>query len=100
YVTSRFSIDAQTLRAFGDYVDLGSREGVPVSRATDRVTVSFPFLRAQTLSFSYLALKYPGIAASRIGSIAYLVNLGGLTSIAFSGFQDFRQRDARGFFAS
>ncbi|MBR8367211.1 fimbrial biogenesis outer membrane usher protein [Burkholderia sp. AU19243] len=100
YVTPRFSIDAQTLRAFGDYGDLGSREGAPVSRATDRVTVSFPFLRAQTLSFSYLALKYPGVAASRIGSIAYLVNLGGLTSITFSGFQDFSQHDARGFFVS
>nr|WP_081062098.1 fimbria/pilus outer membrane usher protein [Burkholderia territorii] len=100
YVTPRFSIDAQTLRAFGDYGDLGSREGVPVSRATDRVTVSFPFLRAQTLSFSYLGLKYPGIVPSRIGSIAYLVNLGGLTSITFSGFQDFRQHDARGFFVS
>ncbi|WP_174976269.1 fimbria/pilus outer membrane usher protein [Burkholderia contaminans] len=100
YVTPRVSIDAQTLRAFGGYGDLGAREGIPVSSATDRVTVSFPFLRAQTLSFSYLGLKYPGIDASRIGSIAYLVNLGMLTSLTVSAFQDFRQRDTRGFFAS
>ena len=100
YVTPRVSIDAQTLRAFGGYGDLGAREGIPVSSATDRITVSFPFLRAQTLSFSYLGLKYPGIDASRIGSIAYLVNLGMLTSLTVSAFQDFRQRDTRGFFAS
>ncbi|WP_321790505.1 fimbria/pilus outer membrane usher protein [Burkholderia pyrrocinia] len=100
YVAQRFSIDAQTLRAFGGYGDLGTREGTPVSSATDRITLSFPFLRAQTLSFSYLALKYPGAAASRIGSVAYLVNLGRLTSLTFSAFQDFRQRDTRGFFAS
>ncbi|OJB26539.1 fimbrial protein [Burkholderia ubonensis] len=100
YVTPRFSIDAQTLRAFGGYGDLGSREGTPVATASDRVTVSLPFLHAQTLSFSYLGLKYPGARASRIGSAAWSVNFGWRASMTVSAFQDFRQHDARGFFIS
>ncbi|QRR10870.1 fimbrial biogenesis outer membrane usher protein [Burkholderia sp. MS455] len=100
YVTPRFSVDAQTLRAFGGYGDLGAREGTPVATISDRVTVSFPFLRAQTLSFSYLGLKYPGAPASRIGSAAWSVNFGMLASMTVSAFQDFRQHNARGFFVS
>ena len=99
-MTPRFSVDAQTLRAFGGYGDLGAREGTPVATVSDRVTVSFPFLRAQTLSFSYLGLKYPGASASRIGSAAWSVNFGMRASMTVSAFQDFRQHDARGFFVS
>ena len=100
YVTQRFSADAQTLRAFRGYGDLGSREGTPVTTASDRVTVSLPFLHAQTLSFSYLGLKYPGAPTSRIGSAAWSVNFGMRASMTVSAFQDFRQHDARGFFIS
>lgn len=100
YVTPHFSIDAQTLRAFRGYSDLGSREGTPVATTSDRVTVSLPLLRAQTLSFSYLDLKYPGVPAAQIGSATWSANFGTLASLTVSTFQDFRHRNARGFFVS
>ena len=49
-IEPHFSIDAQTNRAFGNYGDLGARDGTPVPDATDQVTLALPFLRHQTLS--------------------------------------------------
>ncbi|WDD94932.1 fimbria/pilus outer membrane usher protein [Burkholderia sp. FERM BP-3421] len=99
-IEPRFSIDAQTLRTVANYGDLAARDGTPVPTVTDRVTLSLPFIRAQTLSLSYIGLKYPGAPTSQIGSVAYSISLGGLLSLTVSAFQDFRQRDSRGAFLS
>lgn len=99
-VRPRFSIDAETLRAYGNYGDLAARDGTPVPTATDRVTLSLPFIRSQTFAISYIGLKYPGLQASRIGSVSYSVNVGSLASINVSAFQDFHQRGSRGVFVS
>ncbi|AHI80302.1 type VII secretion system (T7SS), usher family protein [Burkholderia thailandensis E444] len=68
--------------------------------ATDRITLSLPFIRSQTLAISYIGLKYPGLQSSRIGSVSYSVNVGSQASINVSAFQDFHQRDSRGVFMS
>nr|WP_251232779.1 fimbria/pilus outer membrane usher protein [Burkholderia mallei] len=99
-VLPRFSIDAQTLRAFGQYGDLAARDGTPVASATDRVTLSLPFIRSQTFAISYIGLRYPGLQTARIGSVSYSVNVGNLASINVSAFQDFHQHDSRGVFVS
>ncbi|WP_323120950.1 fimbria/pilus outer membrane usher protein [Burkholderia alba] len=99
-IEPRFSIDAQTLRAFSNYGDLAARDGTPVPTVTDRVTVSLPFIRAQTLAVSYIGLKYPGAPTSQIGSVSYSLSFGSLASINVSAFQDFRQRHSRGVFLS
>ncbi|EGD00824.1 fimbrial biogenesis outer membrane usher protein, partial [Burkholderia sp. TJI49] len=49
-IEPRFSINAQTTRAFGRYGDLASRDGTPVPSATDQATFALPFLHRQTLS--------------------------------------------------
>lgn len=96
FVSPRVSIDAQTIRAFRDYGDLAARDGTPVPTITDRVTVSVPFLRNQTVSASYIGYKIPGATPSQIGSLAWTFNFGNLVSVNLSAYQDFRQRDSRG----
>ena len=95
-----FSIDAQTIRAFGNYGDLAASDGTPVPTATDRVTLAIPFFNAQTLSLSYIGFKYPQARTSQIGSVSYTLNVGNLASVNVSAYQDFRQRDSRGAFIS
>ncbi|WP_429304683.1 fimbria/pilus outer membrane usher protein [Paraburkholderia sp. GAS199] len=95
-----FSIDAQTLRAYGNYGDLAASDGTPVPTATDRVTLALPFFSRQTVSLSYIGYRYPGAPASRIGSLSYTLNLGNLASLTLSTYKDFLQHDAQGVFLS
>ncbi|NYH19004.1 fimbria/pilus outer membrane usher protein [Paraburkholderia bryophila] len=97
-IEPRFSIDAQTLRAYGNYGDLAARDGTPVPTATDRVTLALPLFSRQTLSLSYIGYRYPGVSASRIGSLSYTLSFGNLASLTFSTYKDFLQHDAQGVF--
>jgi outer membrane usher protein len=97
-IEPHFSIDAQTLRAYGNYGDLGARDGTPVPTATDRVTLALPFFSRQTVSVSYIGYRFPGIPSSRIGSLSYTVNFGNLASLTVSTYKDFLQHDAQGVF--
>lgn len=99
-IEPRFSIDAQTIRAFGHYGDLAARDGTPVPTATDRVTLALPFFSRQTFSVSYIGFKFPQAPASRIGSVSYTLNFGNLASVNLSAYQDFKQHDSRGVFVS
>ena len=96
YVSPRVSIDAQTIRAFGNYGDLAARDGTPVPTTTDRVTLAIPFLRSQTFSLSYIGYKIPSAPPSQIGSVAWTFNFGNLVSLNLSAYQDFRQHNSRG----
>ncbi|OAJ52020.1 fimbrial protein [Paraburkholderia ginsengiterrae] len=97
-IEPHFSIDAQTLRAYGNYGDLAARDGTPVPTATDRVTVALPFFSRQTLSLSYVGYRFPGIPASRIGSLSYTLNFGNLASLTLSTYKDFLQHGTQGVF--
>ncbi|WP_345813421.1 fimbria/pilus outer membrane usher protein [Paraburkholderia sp. PREW-6R] len=99
-IEPHFSIDAQTLRAYGNYGDLAARDGTPVPTATDRVTLALPFFSRQTLSLSYIGYRFPGVPASRIGSLSYTLNFGNLASLTFSTYKDFLQHDAQGVFVT
>lgn len=99
-IEPHFSIDAQTLRAYRNYGDLAARDGTPVPTATDRVTVALPFFSRQTVSVSYIGYRFPGLPASRIGSLSYTLNFGNLASLTFSTYKDFMQHDAQGIFLS
>ena len=99
-VEPHFSIDAQTIRAFGNYGDLAARDGTPVPTATDRVTLALPLFASQTFSVSYIGFKFPQAQPSKIGSVSYTVNFGNLASLNLSAYQDFKQHDSRGVFLS
>ncbi|WP_310631057.1 fimbria/pilus outer membrane usher protein [Paraburkholderia sp.] len=96
FVSPRFSIDAQSIRAFGNYGDLAARDGTPIPTTTDRVTLAIPFLRNQTFSLSYIGYKIPSAPVSQIGSVSWTFNFGNLVSLNLSAYQDFRQRESRG----
>ncbi|MFM0732276.1 fimbria/pilus outer membrane usher protein [Paraburkholderia sediminicola] len=97
-IEPHFSIDAQTLRAYGNYGDLAARDGTPVPTATDRVTLALPFFSRQTVSLSYIGYRFPGIPASRIGSLSYTLNFGNLASLTLSTYKDFLQHNSQGVF--
>jgi outer membrane usher protein len=99
-IEPHFSIDAQTIRAAGNYGDLGARDGTPVPDAIDQVTLSLPFLRHQTLSVSYIGFRQPQEPASKIGSVSYTLNFGNLATVNLSAYRDFHQHDSSGVFLS
>src|SRR5471032_2019810 len=99
-IEPHFSIDAQTIRAFGNYGDLAARDGTPVPTATDQVTLALPFYSSQTISLSYIGFKVAQALPSQIGSVSYTVSFGNLMSLNLSAYQDFKQHDSRGVFLS
>jgi outer membrane usher protein len=99
-IEARFAIDAQSIRAFANYGDLAARDGSPVARATDRITVSMPFFEKQNLALSYIGMKFPRTEASHIGSLSYGINFGKNATLNLSAYQDFHQHDSHGVFLS
>lgn len=98
YVEPAFSVELQTVRALGDYGDLGSREDVPVPRQTDRVTLSLPLTQSQSIALSYIGFRLPQSPAAKIGSASYTANLHSRVSMNVSAFNDFSQTNARGIY--
>ncbi|RKP52726.1 fimbrial biogenesis outer membrane usher protein [Trinickia fusca] len=99
-IEPNFLIDAQTIRAFGNYGDLAARDGIPVPSATDRVTLALPFLRHKTFSVSYIAFRSPQGPSSRIGSVACTLDVGNRISLSLNAYRDFKQRNANGAFVA
>ncbi|MBR8397395.1 fimbrial biogenesis outer membrane usher protein [Burkholderia cenocepacia] len=99
-IEPRFSINAQTIRAFGRYGDLASRDGAPVPSATDQATLALPFMYRQTLSLSYIGFRLPQGPSARIGTVSYTLNVGDLASLSVSAYRDFAQQGANGAFVS
>lgn len=98
FLDPRFSLSAQTVRAIGHFGDLASSQGASVPSTTDQATLSFPLMRRQTVSLSYIGSKYPQGPASKIGAISYALNIGNLVSLTLSAYKDFKQRRASGGF--
>ncbi|OXI48612.1 fimbria/pilus outer membrane usher protein [Burkholderia aenigmatica] len=99
-IEPRFSINAQTIRAFGRYGDLASRDGAPVPSATDQATLALPFMHRQTLSLSYIGFRLPQGPSARIGTVSYTLSFGDLASLSVSAYRDFAQQGANGAFVS
>ncbi|WP_422110696.1 fimbria/pilus outer membrane usher protein [Burkholderia multivorans] len=99
-IEPRFSINAQTTRAFRRYGDLASRDGAPVPSATDQATLALPFMHRQTLSLSYIGFRLPQGPSARIGTASYTLGLGNLASVTVSAYRDFAQHGTSGAFVS
>lgn len=96
YVEPAFSVELQTVRALGNYGDLGSREDAPVARQTDRVTFSLPLTQSQSVSLSYIGFRMPQVPAAKIGSASYTANLHSRVSMNLSAYNDFAQTNSHG----
>jgi len=99
-IEPRFSIDAQTIRAFSNYGDLAARDGTPVAAATDTVTLGLPLFGSQTLALSYIGSRYPQQPSSAIASVSYSLNLSRLISLNLNAYRDFKQHNSHGLFLS
>ncbi|MCP1120131.1 fimbria/pilus outer membrane usher protein [Robbsia andropogonis] len=99
-IRPNFSINADTIRTLANYGDIAAREGDVVPTAQDRATVSFPFLKRQSLALSYIGLRQRTGPRSRIGSLSYVVNIGTIGSVNLSLFKDFGDQPTNGFFVS
>ncbi|WP_313174869.1 fimbria/pilus outer membrane usher protein [Massilia sp.] len=104
YLSPRLSIDVQSTRASAGYADLGTREGVPVSRVDDRITANFSPSAGQSVSASLVAYRLaggaPGQATSRIASLAWSMRLGEGAYLGVNAYQDLGLSSARGVSAS
>ncbi|MGK5041258.1 fimbria/pilus outer membrane usher protein [Janthinobacterium sp. GB1R12] len=98
YVGPRFSVDVQSVRASAGFGDLASRDGSPVVRAADRVTVSLPLPAGSSISSSYIGYRTPGAPPSKLATLGYSATLFHGLFLNASLFQDLRQREKRGFY--
>ncbi|MDN2710982.1 fimbria/pilus outer membrane usher protein [Janthinobacterium sp. SUN118] len=98
YLGPRFSVDAQSVRASAGFGDLASRDGSPVVRAADRLTVSLPLPAGSSVSTSYISYRTPGAPPSKLATVGYSATLFHGLFFNASLFQDLRQRAKRGFY--
>lgn len=98
YVGPSFSVDAYSVRASAGFGDLASRDGSPVVRAADRLTVSLPLPAGSSISSSYISYRTPGAAPSKLATLGYSATLFHGLFLNASLFQDLRQREKRGFY--
>jgi len=100
YIAPRVALDLQSTRASGGYADLGTLEGAPVSRASDRATLSVSLEKAGSLSASFVHYRAPAQAAVRLASLAYSRSLWQGAFFSLSGYQDLDRKASRGLTAS
>lgn len=100
YLSPRFSIDAQSQRASARYSDLGTAEGSPTVRASDRLNLSVSLSRGQGLGLSLVSLRQPLSEPAKVAALNYSVALGMGLYFSASAFRDFHTRSARGVFFS
>lgn len=100
YISSRFSFDAQSLRASPNYGDLGTAEGAPVSSVNDRISLNLSLPRAQSASVNYVRYQSPQQQPARIAALAYSLSIGYGAYFSISGFIDLQNRQARGMLAT
>jgi outer membrane usher protein len=98
YMGPRFSVDVQSVRASASFGDLASRDGSPVVRAADRLTVSLPLPAGSSISSSYISYRTPGAPPSKLATLGYSATLFHGLFFNASLFQDLLQREKRGFY--
>ncbi|NYE63447.1 outer membrane usher protein [Duganella sp. 1224] len=100
YLSPRFSVDLQSQRASSRYGDLGTVEGAPVVRASDRANLSVALFGGQGLGVSAVNVRAPLVPPARIAALNYSASLGWGLYLSVSAFRDFRDDKARGVFIS
>jgi outer membrane usher protein len=81
YVSPRFALDLQSIRASAGFGDLGTLEGTPVPRALDRASISTAF-GGNSFSLNLIGLRTPLVAGGAPLIDPFGNPLGGLTAQA------------------
>ncbi|MET0266977.1 MAG: fimbria/pilus outer membrane usher protein [Duganella sp.] len=100
YLSTRFSIDLQTLRASRHYSDIGTLDGGGTVRASSRANLSLALPGRQSLSLSLISLRTSLAPPARVSALSYTAALGQSLYLSVSAFRDLRDDRARGVFFS
>lgn len=100
YIGRRFGIDAQSTHATRYYGDLATRDGSPVARAANRLSLNMSLPGEQNLSLSLISYRAPPADPAKIASLSYSITLFRRLFFSVSAFQDYKNRGNRGMFFS
>lgn len=100
YVSPRFSIDLQTQRATRHYSDLGTLEGTPVARVSDRASVNATLPMGQSVGLSWLSYRNPLQPAAKVAALSYALTLRSGVYFSVNGFRDLKDHSVRGISAT
>jgi outer membrane usher protein len=100
YLSPRFSLDLQSQRASAHYGDLGTAEGSPVVRASDRINFNLSLFGGQGIGLSAISVRAPLVPPARVLALNYSATLGLGLYLSVSAFRDLRDDKARGVFFS
>jgi len=100
YLSPGFSVDMESLRASRHYSDLGTAEGGPGVRASNRVNVNMGLFGGQTLGLSFISQRVPVSPPARVAALSYAATLGAGLYLSVSAYRDFRDANTRGIFFS
>jgi outer membrane usher protein len=98
YTAPYVSVNAQAMRTYGDYRDLGNIEGVPVPRRELHASVSVPIGVGQNISLAYARQDASILGGSRITSLGYSGSFGSRFSVFANLFKDRDQPDSGGIY--
>lgn len=100
YLSPGFGIDMESLRASRHYSDLGTAEGGPGIRASNRVNVNLGLFGGQTLGLSFISQRVPVAPPARVAALSYAATPGAGLYLSVSAYRDFRDASTRGLFFS
>lgn len=98
YISRRFSVELQGLRACAAYRDLATSDGMLPPRRSDRASLTVALGEGSSASASYIAYDMPQAPAARIGSLSWSSYIGRSLFLTVSAFKDFRQRSSKALF--
>ena len=96
YLSPRWAIDTQSMRASTGYADLGSLEGTPVVRANDRVTLHGALSTRQNVSVSYVGQRIGVSPMVRIAALAYGLQITPGVNLNVNAYRDLNHAGTRG----
>jgi outer membrane usher protein len=96
YIARGFSIDSESLRASPRYGDLGSGDGAPTLRASDRLSLSMALAGGRSAGLSYINYKLGEEPAARIVSASLSSHLPYGMHLTLGAFRDLKRREGRG----
>ena len=100
YVSPRFSIDLQAMRASHDYGDMASAEGAAPPTRNDRFNFNLALPMRQSASVSLVHQAVPMQARARIAALSYSASFKGGVYFTVSSFRDLDRQDVRGLAAT
>jgi outer membrane usher protein len=96
YITRGWSIDALSERTTAGFADVGTVEGSPYVRASDRANFSLALSQGQSVGLGFINYKVPLQPAARIVSLSLARQLGWGLHLSVSAYRDLRRDTARG----